>query len=315
MLEAKVVAMLTTKNEEANLRAAVESIVTLTKDILIIDSYSTDNTCKVAAELEHELDLDLELVVREYVSPSAQKNWGIDHICRRHDQDTATPYILILDADERLTPQLVTEIRKHLKQNRADCYYLPRANHFMGQFIKHSNWYPDYCLRLFRAGKAYYEDVRVHEHMIPDGRVTYLKCPIIHNTYTSISQYTEKLNRYTDWELDNFGAAGEVLSRMGRKRRIFAKLPLRPLIRGVYMYFFRLGFLDGRRGFQLAVLSGIYEYIVNLKRSYQISDTGTNPDPGRRDVSNCPEGDMQIDKECHTYGLSESSEIRQHEAI
>ena len=269
MSQAKIVSLLTTKNEERNIEAAIRSIVPLTRSILIIDSYSTDRTTEIVQGLAQTLKLDLDLAFREYISPSDQKNWGIRRIIAKYETEKESLYILILDADELLTADLIAEIRSEVNLNSADCYYLPRANHFMGRFIKHSNWYPDHNLRFFKAETAYYEDVKVHEHMIPNGRVKYLKSPMIHNAYTSISQYIDRMNRYTDWEVDNLQLKRNKLSQMGRMRKIFYSLPGRPLLRALYMYFFRLGFLDGKQGFHLAILSGLYEYLVNLKIFYR----------------------------------------------
>ena len=269
MLEVLVVALLTNRKEERNIEAAIRSIVPLTRSILIIDSYSTDRTTEIVQSLAQTLKLDLDLVSREYKSPSDQKNWGIRRIIAKYKTEKESLYILILDADESLTTDLIAEIRSEINLNSADCYYLPRANHFMGRFIKHSSWYPDYNLRFFKAETAYYEDVKVHEHMIPNGRVKYLKSPMIHNAYTSISQYIDRMNRYTDWEVDNLQLKRNKLSQMGRMRKIFYSLPGRPLLRALYMYFFRLGFLDGKQGFHLAILSGLYEYLVNLKIFYR----------------------------------------------
>ena len=269
MSQAKIVSLLTTHNEERNIEAAIRSIVPLTTSILVIDSYSTDRTTEIVQSLAQTLNLDLDLVSREYKSPSDQKNWGIERIIAKYKTDKGLLYILILDADEMLTEDLIAELKAEVGLQSADCYYLPRANHFMGRFIKHSNWYPDYNLRFFKAGTAQYEDVKVHEHMIPNGRVKYLKSPMIHNTYTSISQYIERMNRYTDWEVDNLQLKRNKLSQMGRMRKVFYSLPGRPLLRALYMYFFRLGFLDGKQGFHLAVLSGFYEFVANLKSFYR----------------------------------------------
>ena len=269
MLEVLVVALVTTRNEERDIEASIRSIIPLTRSILIIDSYSTDRTTEIVQSLAQTLKLDLDLVSREYKSPSDQKNWGIERIIAKYKTDKDLLYILILDADEMLTEDLIAEIKAEVSLQSADCYYLPRANHFMGRFIKHSNWYPDHNLRFFKAETAYYEDVKVHEHMIPNGRVKYLKSPMVHNTYTSISQYIDRMNRYTDWEVDNLQLKHSKLSQMGRMRKIFYSLPGRPLLRALYMYFFRLGFLDGKRGFHLAILSGFYEFVVNLKSFYR----------------------------------------------
>ncbi len=216
------------------------------------------------------------MVQREFDNFSAHKNWALDTIDFRHD------WILIVDADERVTPELAREIAAIVSGSPPHHgYYLARQNWFAGTWIRHGGWYPDYNLRLLRRGRGRYEARLVHEHILLEGSPGYLKNPLIHHDYKGIERYFERHNVYSSLEAveahrtltaaDQPGGLPADLWAKGPGRRRFLKnlayryLPGRALFKFIWMYFFKLGFLDGRMGFRFCLLHTFYDYQISLK--------------------------------------------------
>lgn len=227
-------ALVTTFNEEANLQDCLESISFAGK-IMVVDSFSTDHTKKIAARytewiLEHE-----------YVTPARQKNWALPQV--------DTEWVLIIDADERVSPELEERIRRELESPRADGYDIKRKSFFFGRLIKYCGWQRDYVMRLFRTAKGRYPDIHVHEAIELDGKVVRLKEPLYHHTYHSFEQYFEKFERYTTWAALDLEARG--------KRSTRWKMFVKPIGRFLRQYFFQFGFLDGSEGLVLCRLAAM----------------------------------------------------------
>lgn len=261
--------LICTRNEERNLPGCLES-VSWAGDVVVFDSLSEDDTLNIARRL------GARVVQRPFDNFSAHKNWALEHVDFAHD------WVLIVDADERVTPPLAREIAAAVTRPGEICgYYLPRQNYFCGKWIRHGGWYPNYNLRLLKRGRGRYEDRIVHEHVLLDGPVGYLKNPLIHHDFKGMERYFERHNVYSSLEAVEAWRAmaspklianlpGKLKAR-GPGRRRFLKnlayryLPGRALFKFIWMYLIKLGFLDGRMGFRYCLLHTFYEYQISLK--------------------------------------------------
>lgn len=261
--------LICTKNEERNLGKCLESVA-WADDIVVFDSFSDDETLNIARQL------GARVVQRVFDNFSVHKNWALEQVDFAHD------WVLIVDADERVSPELAEEITAAVVQPGDICgYYLARKNYFCGTWIRHGGWYPDYNLRLLKRGRGRYESRLVHEHVLLDGPAGYLKSPLIHHDYKGIERYFERHNVYSSLEAvevrRTLTAQGQAQNlpalpwAKGPERRRFLKnlayryLPARALVKFLWMYVIRLGFLDGRLGFRFCLLHTFYDYQISLK--------------------------------------------------
>ncbi len=208
---------------------------------------------------------DCRLIEREYVHSADFKNWAIPQA--KH------AWVLIIDADERLTPALAAEIRRTLESppENIDGYWIDRLNHYLGHPIRHCGWSPDEVLRLFRRDKARYQDRWVHaEIQIEPTRLKWLREPMLHFTTWTIDQYMEKLNRYGTWGARNF--------RDEAKSPGVVSMLLTAPVRFFQLYFLRLGFLDGVPGFQVCMFAAFYSFLKKAKL-WEMRHAVTQPDP------------------------------------
>ena len=259
--------LIPTRNEAEHITECVRN-ASMLGPVFVLDSMSTDGTQELARQAA------AIVVEHEFVNYSAQKNWGLDNIPFQGE------WIFILDADERITAELRDEIVKKLEANpRTNGYYINRLLLFMGRPVRHGGLYPSWNLRLFRRGKARYEDRTVHEHMVCEGRTDYLRNEMLHIRRESIAQYLSKHIKYADMESDEWVklrlgqssvAPADALFRhhlryrQWLRRHAWPRIPGRPLWRFLYMYLVRLGFLDGKPGWHLARLMLSYEYMISL---------------------------------------------------
>ncbi len=236
-----------TLNEEANLARTLASIQ-WAEEIVVVDSGSTDSTLEIAR------NYGAKVLHREWTGFAAQKNFAIS-------QCTGT-WILTLDADEEVSPDLQRQIRLLLASNPPfDAFYLKRRNLFLGRWIKHGGFYPDPKLRLFRRSTAnfaltpQFEDRPVHETIAFDGHSSTLDYDLIHHAYPTLSTYIEHMDRYS-----NLGA--DLLVDRGRISRslpaFLANVFIVPQLTFIWNYIFRLGFLDGREGLLLHLYHATY---------------------------------------------------------
>lgn len=226
-------AVITTLNEEVNVRDCLESVA-FADEVLLVDSFSTDRTVEIARGFPR-----VRVVQREYFGSAAQKNWAMDQV--------TTPWLLIVDADERIPDRLAREIRAVIDREPEESqFFVRRENVFIDRVIRHSGWSTDKVVRLVRSGTVRYPNRRVHADLPADGPTPTLLAPMIHYTCRSLPQYLEKLHRYAAW-----GAADSF--RQGR-RAGFVELLLRPLWRFFRMYVVQGGFLDGGHGLVLCAL-------------------------------------------------------------
>jgi len=231
-----------TKDEEANIEDALKS-VSEAREIVVVDAFSTDSTIEICKKYTDHI------FQHKWQGYARQKQIAIDHC--------TSPWILILDADERVTPELKKEITDLLPETDYDGFYIPRKNYFLGKWIKHGGWWPDYTLRLFKKERGRFEPREVHEKVIVDGKVGYLKNPLIHYTYWSMSDFIKRMENYST-------LSSLEIQKEGQKAGIFS-LTVKPAITFVNMYFFRGGFFDGRRGFILAILYSFYTFLKYAK--------------------------------------------------
>lgn len=230
-------------NEEERIRACLESVA-WADEIIVVDSGSSDKTREIAREFTDRI------VVHPWSGYSAQKNFALAQ-CRGE-------WVLSLDADERVPDALREEIAATLAGPPAAAgFMIPRQNFFQGRWIRHGGWYPDYQLRLFRRGRGRFTERAVHESVHLDGPAGRLRMPLAHQSYRGIEDFVARANRYSDLAARELAASG----RGGDLRDLL----LRPLWRFVLMYVLRRGFLDGWRGFLLAVLYAHYVFLRAAK--------------------------------------------------
>ena len=253
------------KDEAENIRYALESCAWAQK-IFVIDNFSTDATPTIVAEFSNA-----ELISRPFDGYAKQKNWALVNL------PIQTEWILFLDADEVVSPPLAEEMCAIAQKPSApDCWYVNRRFIFLGRWIKHAGWYPSWNLRFFRRGKAFYEEREIDEHMIASSACAYLRNDLIHENHKGVHDWIAKHNTYSTLQAQELfsdeakGLRGNMLSRhpVERKRaikRLFHRLPFRPLLRFLVMYILQLGFLEAKAGF-----SFLFEYHHNLYWSQYI---------------------------------------------
>jgi glycosyltransferase involved in cell wall biosynthesis len=266
--------LLPVRNEELNLREALDS-VSWSSDVWVVDSHSADRTVEVAC------GCGARVVQFDYAGHGPKKkNWALATLPFAHE------WVLVLDADERVPAALADEIRAAVAARGPDGYELDREYFFMGRSLR--SFRPNWNLRLFKHRLGRYEvlgreapatgDNEVHEHVQLDGRVGRLRTPLRHEDRRPLRAWVDNHNRYSDWEThvyrqlrrEPLGALQLLSSGPGGWRhnglkRLWVRLPCRPLARFAAFYVLRRGFLDGRAGFRYGVLMAFYEYLIGLK--------------------------------------------------
>jgi glycosyltransferase involved in cell wall biosynthesis len=238
----KLSAIVITKNEGNNIADCLDSLA-FCDERIVVDSSSTDDTVRLAESK------GARVVQHAFEGFGAQKNFALSL--------AQGEWLLSLDADERVSPQLADEIRKAVAQPTADAYEMPRLSSFCGRPMRHSGWFPDHVLRLFRRATARFSDDLVHERVIADGRVMRLKQPLIHHPVMRLEDALSRMDRYST-------AGAEMLVASGR-RVSFITGPIHGFWAFIRTYFLRGGFLDGREGFLLAVANAEGTYYRYMK--------------------------------------------------
>jgi glycosyltransferase involved in cell wall biosynthesis len=239
----KVTALIPTFNEEQMLGACLET-VRWADEIFVVDSFSSDRTRDIAREA------GARVLTHEYVNSAAQKNWAIPQALH--------PWVLLVDADERVTPALRDEIRSLLARGpERDGYWIRRANHFLGKRMQHGGWETDKVIRLFRRDRARYETKEVHAEIDLPGSLPVLQHPLLHYSFRGFAQYWRKMQLYSDWGASQLWKEG--------KRAGWISIGLRPVQRFLKMYVARAGFLDGIHGLVLAMLGAFSVFLKYAK--------------------------------------------------
>ena len=235
--------IITTFNEERNIADCIESVL-WADEIFLVDSYSTDKTLELAQQFP------ITIRRRQYYGSAAQKNWSLDRVS--HD------WVLILDADERVTDDLAREILILLTAKpKYNGYYIRRRNIMTNKVIRHSGWSTDRVIRLFHREHGRYPNRRVHADVDIEGTIPILRHKLIHYTFRSFDTYLEKTLNYAQW-----GAAQSYTE--GREAG-FLEIGGRPLWRFFRTYFLQLGVLDGLHGL---VVCGLQAYGSFLKYAW-----------------------------------------------
>jgi glycosyltransferase involved in cell wall biosynthesis len=271
-----------THNEEDEIAACIESALQ-SNDIVVVDSFSRDRTIDIAQQYP------VRIVQHEFESHGKQRTWMLDSVPVKYK------WVYLLEADERLTPELFQECLRTIENPEHVGYYVAERVMFMNTWIRRSTQYPRYQMRLFHKDQVRFIDYGHTEREVVNGSTGFLKETYPHFTCgKGLSRWVEKHNRYStheaietihqlehghiDWKTLLWGRT-EVERRRALKD-LSLRLPCRPLIRFVYMYLFLGGILDGRAGFTWCVLQAFYEYLILLKvweiQSVQGSSSGIN---------------------------------------
>jgi len=245
-------AIVIAKNEAHNIKGCLDSLA-FCDERIVVDGGSDDDTARLA-----EANGAKVTVTKEWRGFGHQKNLALS---------LATgDWVLSLDADERVSDELAAEIRTAITEGLFEAYEMPRLSTFCGRPMRHSGWYPDYVLRLFRRGRARFSDDLVHERVVCDGPVGRLKAALTHHPVLRLEDSLSRMDRYST-------ARAEMIVNSGRRVSFFTGL-----VRGwwtfIQTYFIRLGFLDGREGFLLAVANAEGTYYRYMKAWLKGRDRG-----------------------------------------
>jgi glycosyltransferase involved in cell wall biosynthesis len=254
------------RDEEVNLPDCLHSVTGWASQVVVVvDPRTTDRTREIA------LACGAEVCEHPFEDYARQKNWALDHA------GLSTPWILIVDADERVSPELREEIGWAVAAESAKVAYAMRFRFiFYGKWIRHC-WHSTWIIRFFRAGKAKYEIRGVHEHMVVDGELGYFGSDLIHNDFKGMDDWIVKHNRYASSEAEAMSSPERGGDLRGRllgsplerrrflKERIWNRLPLRPLWLFIYLYFLKLGFLDGMLGLRFCVMHAVFDTFTMAK--------------------------------------------------
>ncbi len=283
------------KNEAENLKLCLPAL-DWADEVFVVDSQSTDQTEEVAvASGAHVVQF------RFNGTYPKKKNWALDHLPLRNE------WALIVDADELVVPELADEIDRRIARDEADGFLLNSHYYFLGRPIRHCGYASCWNLRLFKHRLGRYEkmpdctggrtgDNEAHEHVELDGRIERLHNVLEHHAYPTIATWVEKHNRYAIWEAalsDRFlkepipTTIGSVQRYKRGLKKIAWRLPMRPLVRFVYAYFLRLGFLDGKPGLIFCGLLAFYDFLASANRYEQqlarrVSPAALSSTSGRR---------------------------------
>lgn len=232
-----------TLNEEKNLRKCLESVA-FADEVIISDSESQDLTLSIA---------------REFTDKVFQEPWqGFARQKNLAQEKAQGPWILNIDADERVTPELKEEILSAIQKDPPYAgFKIPRKNFFCGQWIRHGGWYPNYQLRLYQKEAGSFALREVHEQVVVKGQVGTLKAPLEHYTYDSISDYLKRMDRYSDLSARQYLQEGKKVS--------WPEILFRTKYTFFRMWILQKGFLDGAKGLVLAVLYSYYTFVKYAK--------------------------------------------------
>lgn len=267
------------KNEAVNLPACLNNLGDFA-EVVVVDSGSSDDSAEIA---------------RQYGAKVLCFDWNGQFPKKRNwclcTYDFQTEWVLFLDADERVTPEFVRELGDVTRDTRCNGFWVTYQNYFMGRLLKHGD--PFRKLPLLRVGYGEYEridesrwsklDMEVHEHLIVEGEVGYIKSPLIHNDFKGLEAYYERHNQYSSWEAERYlaartGAGKSWTWRQKLKYRLLGSAAL-PILYFLGAYVWKLGFLDGRAGFRFCVSKMFYFAQVNFKiaeRQTQMSSHDKN---------------------------------------
>lgn len=235
-------AIIITRNEAANIGACLDSVA-FCDERIVVDSASTDATAARAREK------GAQVIEHAFAGYGAQKNFALSL--------AQGEWVLSLDADERVSAPLREEILRAIPRGDADAYEMPRLSTFCGREMRHSGWYPDYVLRLFRRGRARFSDDVVHERVVCEGRIGRLREPLLHFPVAKLEDALSRMDRYST-------AGAQALAHSGKSISFMSGI-VHGTTAFLRTYVLRAGFLDGREGFLLAVANAEGTYYRYMK--------------------------------------------------
>ena len=242
---AKLSVIIISRNEAANICDCIASVF-WADEIIVVDSGSTDDTVSLARGLGAQV-----YEYADWPGFGPQKNRALDYASK--------DWVLSLDADERVTPELRIEMEQAMREAQAEGYYCPRLSQFCGKFVRHSGWYPDYVLRLFKRGMGRFSDSLVHECVLLTGRTAKLNSPLLHYSYLTIDDVERKVEHYST-------AAAQQMFQSGKRSSL-----MNAILSGgwafVRTYVIRLGVLDGSAGWSIARMNARTTYLKYRKLS------------------------------------------------
>ena len=263
-MTARLSVTIITLNEEANIRRTLESIM-WADEIIVLDSGSTDRTMAICREFTGKV------YHQDWLGFSGQKNAAIDR--------ATGDWILSLDADEPIEPELAAEIRTIMASPDAyDGYRVPRKTFFLGKWIQHGGWYPDDNLRLFRRGKGRFGERAVHEAIKVQGTIGRTAHAIEHHAFPDLASYMASINSYSSLAVTEMAQRGVTAFKAG-----WVNILLRPFGTFFYKYVVRLGFLDGKHGLVLNLFHAYYVF-AKYAKAWEHSRRGRSAERGERQI-------------------------------
>ncbi|GAB4281921.1 MAG: glycosyltransferase family 2 protein [Marinilabiliales bacterium] len=239
----KISTVIITFNEEKNIRRCLQSVIDVSDEIIVIDSFSTDKTEEICK------DFNVRFVTRQFEGYSESKNFGIS--LAKHE------YILSVDADELISDKLKEDILLVKNNPVYDAYYVNRLNNYCGKWIKHCGWYPDRKIRLWKKGLGLWKGT-IHEIVdLTTENIGYLKGDLLHYSYYSISDHLKQIEKFTE-------IASEDEAKQGKNASII-KILVAPVWKFFKDYIIRLGFLDGYYGYIVCKMSAYATFIKYVK--------------------------------------------------
>ena len=241
----QISAVIITYNEEENIERCISSIEGIVKEIIVIDSFSSDKTVELAKSK------GAIIFQNKFKGYSDQKNFGISKC--------SSNFILSLDADECLSKNLQISIKNILRDNKADAYEMNRKNNFIGQWINYCGWYPDKKVRLFDKNKAKWNDNYVHEKVVLNDGATigFLNGDILHYSIKDQSHHYNTIDRYST-------LYAQMMHEEGKRGFIYIGI-IKAIVKFIKLYFFKLGILDGLNGWRICKASAYSIYLRNKK--------------------------------------------------
>lgn len=246
----KISATIITYNEEENIRDCLQSIK-WADEIIVVDSGSSDRTVEICSEYTDKVFLNPWLGMKE------QKEFAVNK--------ASNLWIFSIDADERATEKLKEYILEELKNPTSDGYRFPRQNYFLGKWLKHGGWYPDYVLRFFRRDKGYFGGINPHDKVIIEtGKVATVTAPIVHFTYKSLSQYILKQNLYSSISAEEIFHSGKI------KKLTPGIILIKMVSKFIETYFIKRGFKDGFYGL-IAAIGATYSAFFKYTKLWELT--------------------------------------------
>ncbi|KUJ60556.1 glycosyl transferase [Flavobacteriaceae bacterium CRH] len=248
----KLSVLIITLNEERYIKSLLEDI-DFADEIIVIDSYSTDQTADIVNSFAN-----VKLIQNKFINYTLQRNFGLDQ--------AKNPWILFIDADEKLTSNLKSEILATINDNNAaNAYLIYRTFMFKNTKLRFSGWQTDKIFRLFKKSDCRYtEDRMVHEKLIVNGKIATLKNKIIHYSYTSYQDYKAKMY--------NYGVLKAHEKQKKGQKPNYLKLVFHPVYTFLYQYLIRMGFLDGIKGITICYLNA-YSIFIRYKELFKLTSS------------------------------------------